>query len=192
MLRVKGSPCDSARNGWYTEAAQQEARQTCKAMKGLNILITLALVYFLAGCGGGGGQFGDNGGDLSGYISSDDWVLGDGYYADRYSFTASRDGWVQVDMTSGDLDPYLLVIDDQGNALEDDDSGNGDDARLEFYVYRGRDYEIRATTYDRYDTGKYHLYWSKNFVYQGELRGRAGEREQLPAPKLKPKPPVQQ
>lgn len=163
----------------------------CKAMKGMKLFIALGLASLLAGCGGGGGQFGDNGGQLSGFISGDDWVLGNSYYADRYVFTASRDGWVQIDMTSGDLDPYLIVLDDRGNALEDDDSGSGDDARLEFYVYRGRDYEIRATTFDQFDTGKYKLFWSKGFVYQGELRGRASGNEQLPAPKVKPKTPGQ-
>ena len=154
-----------------------------------HIFWTAALGATLVGCGGGGGGIGGDGGSLEGFLSTSDWVLGDGYYADRYVFTASRDGQVQVDMGSNQVDPYLVVLDEDGNYLEDDDAGPGDDARLLFDVIRGRQYEVRATTFDQYDTGDYDLFWSRGLVFDGELRGRGDNQERLRAPQVKPKQP---
>ena len=151
----------------------------------LLLIGALGSSLLVSGCGGGGG--GGDGGDLQGFLSSEDWLLENEFYADRYVFRATRTTTVDVDMDSPDFDPYLMVEDEFGNVLEDDDSGPGDSAHISFTVTEGREYEVRATSFDAFDTGDYDLVWSRGLRLEGELRSRGKDTEKLPGPKIRKK-----
>ena len=142
-------------------------------MIGKGLLAAALAGIAIAGCGGGG--FNDNGGSLRGFLSSGDWIVGNGFYADRYIMRSTRTGDVSIDMSSNELDAYLVVIDEFGNSIEDDDSGPGSDAQLTFWAESGREYEVRATSFDAQDTGRYELFWSPGLRFSEELRGRGKE-----------------
>ena len=150
----------------------------------LKKVFLIGLIGLLVGCGGGGSR---SGGSLDGFLSSSDWVLSGNFYADRYIFRVTRNGNVTIDMTSNDFDTYLIVIDENSNVLEDDDSGAGENARLTFQAFAGETLEVRATSHFSQDGGAYRLSWSDGLVLDGELRGTAGSREKLAAPNVKPK-----
>src|SRR5687768_10583359 len=110
------------------------------------LMSTLGAAMLVAGCGGGG-LFGGGGGSFNAALTQDDWVIGNGFYADRYLFRVRNTGNVVIDMESTCFDTYLIVIDEQNNVLEDDDSGPGSDARLSFQGFQGELLEVRATSY---------------------------------------------
>ncbi|MBN1845431.1 MAG: PPC domain-containing protein, partial [Sedimentisphaerales bacterium] len=78
---------------------------------------------------------------------------------DMFVFTAPADGQLQIDMTTpgSELDSYLYLYDSRGHRLaEDDDSGEGTDARIVFTMEAGSQYYIRADAFRR-STGSYTL-----------------------------------
>lgn len=91
----------------------------------------------------------------SGVLSADE--------AHRYTFAAQRGDVVSVDMraTAGSLDPYLFVVDPEGEVLslpQWDDGGPGLDARIDEYLLpRGGQYFLIATSYARRSAGSYDL-----------------------------------
>jgi hypothetical protein len=143
------------------------------------ILMAVVACLGLLGCGGGNN---DDGGSIRGFLSSSDWVVGNGFFADRYIFHATRDTTVRIDLTSNQFDAYLIVIDEFNNVLEDDDSGPGSDAMLEFFIQAGTEIEVRATSFEPGETGNYELFWSRGLRFDGELRGRSGEQGALSGP----------
>jgi hypothetical protein len=63
-----------------------------------------------------------------------------------------------IDLASDDFDAYLRVEDADGNALdEDDDGGDGLNARLTFMPPKGGTYKIIATTFNANETGAFTL-----------------------------------
>lgn len=87
---------------------------------------------------------------------SDD--LGDGSYADFYSFFADAGQRVVLELRSADFDAYLMLFDDEGNLLAtDDDSAGWLDARLEYTLpYTGR-YVVAANAFFPGESGLYTL-----------------------------------
>lgn len=146
-----------------------------------SLLITIALL----GCGGNGGrvsfdQFYD------GTLSSGD-PTSNGYYYDTYTFVADESGNKTFGMTSNNIDSYLVLEDENGNVIrEDDDSGEGHDAQIRYYLQRDRTYYLLATSYSTFDTGTYTIGW-QNGVTLVDVDDRS------PAPKakadFKPRPP---
>ena len=81
----------------------------------------------------------------------------DDSYVDIYEITLPVPGTIQVDMTSGDLDPYLGLFDAGGAFLaEDDNSGGGRNARIERQVPAGK-YRVWANSLSGSVTGTYSL-----------------------------------
>lgn len=96
---------------------------------------------------------------LLGRLEQGDSVVGDSTYADAFTFRATRDGQVTVDLRSGDFDSYLIVKDQSGATLAtDDDGGEGTNSRITISVRRNQTYRIFANSYgeDR-ATGLYRL-----------------------------------
>jgi hypothetical protein len=147
-------------------------------------LIPLAAAVFVVGCGGGGLG---SGGSRDAVLSSSDWVLPGNFFADRYILRATDDMTVTIEMDSNDFDTYLVVIDEDNNVLEDDDSGPGVNSRVSFQAFAGEELEVRATSHFSDDTGAYRLRWSRGLRYESELRGRGDNSENLAAPKVKEK-----
>jgi hypothetical protein len=64
----------------------------------------------------------------------------------------------QIDLESGDFDAYLRVEDSKGtNLAEDDDGGEGLNARLFFVPAKADTYRIIVTTFNNKETGAYAL-----------------------------------
>jgi len=74
----------------------------------------------------------------------------DGSLYDSQSFTTTRDGWVQVSMSSDTLDSYVIVYSGVTEDTEvgyDDDSGTKGNAIYYFHAGSGETYTAKFTTY---------------------------------------------
>lgn len=130
-------------------------------------------VLALAGCGGGGNS-GDSRTTIHGNLRSGDQTLKSstfvqgGSYVNVYSCTARNDGSAQVDLKSSDFDSFLIIgVQDGPNSVHtiatDDNSGSGNDARVNFNVSQDARYFVAATNSDGAGrTGSYELDFSDN------------------------------
>ena len=124
------------------------------------LLLALVMVTscLLLGCGGGGG--GDDPVDLSGTgnLTTADLLWND-YYYDLQEFTATRDGQVEITMSSTAVDAYLEVYLGSGIGgvlvYIDDDSGGGTNARITFPGEQGDTYTVGFSTSLKGETGAY-------------------------------------
>lgn len=83
-----------------------------------------------------------------GSLSSSDCQLPDGTYADLYLLEAGENQQIQLDMTSTDMDPYLMIFDESGDFMvEDDDGGGGFNARISVLLPHAGAYLILANSY---------------------------------------------
>ncbi len=106
----------------------------------------LALAIALAGCGGGGGRL-----DLfgTGALTLSDPTNNDGSLYDEVHFTATRNGYIEVSMSSRYLDAYIVVYEGRNEEVRvgtDDDSGPDTDALFYFQARRGQVYTAKFTT----------------------------------------------
>ena len=77
-----------------------------------------------------------------------------------YSVRAASDGFLIVE-TTGDTDTYLQAYDDRRNLLmENDDGGEGLNARIEMFVNAGRTYLFRLTGFGGHSTGQFRIWAS--------------------------------
>ena len=87
------------------------------------------------------------------------------HFADRYSFNANAGQRVSItmDVTSGDLDPYVFLIGPDGYVVAQDDDGNsGVNSRIPFALGTltlpdSGTYILEATSFGRLQTGSYSL-----------------------------------
>jgi serine protease Do len=71
------------------------------------------------------------GGSVTGNITYTGCQYTDQTFADLYQFTVAADTTVQLDLSSGDFDAYLVLLDAKGNVVDDDDdSGGNTNARI--------------------------------------------------------------
>ncbi len=110
------------------------------------LLLACALA---AGAGCGGGVALSDPTRINGTLEASDARFSDGSLADFYIATAQRTGRAQVDLTSAAFDAFLIisVLNSDGeveNIVEDDDSGDGRNARVIFDVEKGKRYFIAA------------------------------------------------
>lgn len=118
-------------------------------MRYIYAILVLACLFAIAGCGGGGGRepLTITGSDA---LTASDGVNQDGSLYDAQSFTTTRDGWVQVSMSSATLDCYLIVYRGVTEDVEvgfDDDSGTKGNAVYFFHAGRDETYTAKFTTY---------------------------------------------
>jgi hypothetical protein len=94
-------------------------------------------------------------------LLDEDVQLDGGQHYHDWSFQAERGQRVTITMRSGELDAYLQVGSDAGGMwrviAEDDDGGDGTDARLELTFPEAGEYIIRARTFGSGQTGAYEL-----------------------------------
>ena len=94
----------------------------------------------------------------NGRLETGDGTLSSGEFVDRYTFQGRRGQVVTVDMTSSDLDPYLLLTAPGGAQQENDDVSASDrNARVTWVLPATGTYAILATTYRPAETGSYSL-----------------------------------
>ncbi len=75
-----------------------------------SIASLVALAALLAGCGGGGGTTDPEGfTHKDGSLASGDDTLTSGEFADEFSVSAQPGQWIEVVMTSSEVDPYVIL-----------------------------------------------------------------------------------
>jgi len=96
---------------------------------------------------------------ISGQLTRDSSTLpSDDSYYDAYSFEGRSGQRVVVEMTSDNIDSYLVLLSPQGRDLaQDDDSAGGSNARLAFTLPEDGTYTVLANSYGPRETGSYAL-----------------------------------
>jgi len=75
-----------------------------------------------------------------------------------YRVRSTEAGFVSVE-TSGSLDTYLEAYDASDNQIaDDDDGGDGGNARLELFAQAGKTYLYKLSGYDDSESGSYHIW----------------------------------
>lgn len=94
-----------------------------------------------------------------GLLEPGDEIAGDGPYQDRWTFEARAGQRLRIDMTSTDLDSYLILLGPDGAQLATDDDGGGDkNASIGFRAAGAGRYTAIATSYgENVKVGAYRL-----------------------------------
>lgn len=96
------------------------------------------------------------GGSVEGELTVDSCFL-ESWFHDPWQLDIEEETTVQIDLVSTDFDAYLLFTDSIGTSIaEDDDAGEGDDARL-VLTLEPATYFVWASTYEAEETGTYTL-----------------------------------
>jgi len=82
----------------------------------------------------------------------------DGSYFDAYTFEGEVGQQIVIEMSSGDLNAYLILLEPSGNDVaQDDDGGGNGNARLVTTLPRSGVYTVLANTRLAGETGRYSL-----------------------------------
>ncbi len=110
-----------------------------------------------------------------GSLAPGDGTLQSGEYRDSYTVRGRRGERLTVDMRSGDMDPYLILIMPDGKQEENDDY-DGDQRRsmISLELPQDGEYRVLATTYRPNERGSYELHIRSG---GGEAAGGASRRE---------------
>ena len=96
------------------------------------------------------------GSTVNGSLGTNDCTANDGSSVDYYRIRVSDYRTVQVDMTSYDIDPYVVILDENGNLVQDETDGGSGYSRVEANLSPGT-YYIAASSYRSGDLGSYQL-----------------------------------
>lgn len=163
-------------------------------------ILILALAVLLSGCGGGGGGSSklNESGDAS--LQSSDMYFNGGQYCDLRSFTATRNGYVVVEMTKSGSYPmsdpavrgvrglcesasdYNNSFNNYGYLFSDDDSGGSLNARAVYSASRDQEFTVAFTSYSAGDTGSYHWHvYETDSPYSGtSVNGSSPAKKPIP------------
>jgi len=95
---------------------------------------------------------------IVGALAAGDRQLNSGEFADSHDFTWALGTRVQVSMTSGDFDAYLIARPPVGASLQNDNApGGGTNAALDFVVNAPGKWTIIATSQRAGEMGRYEL-----------------------------------
>jgi len=100
-----------------------------------------------------------NGSVVSGWLGRGSNVLPvDNSFFDLYAFEGRAGQRVQIDMTSREIDSYLILIDPNGNEVtQDDDGGGGSNSRIVATLPADGTYLLMANSYEAGQAGGYSL-----------------------------------
>ena len=118
---------------------------------------------------------------------------------DRYSLEGRAGQQVEISATSEAFDTYLILQNDRGEGLaEDDDGGDGNNSSLSVTLPSNGTYQVIVSSYEEGSTGAYEIrldgttqsgnlqanapLWETRYVKQGDryaFQGRAGEEVQI-------------
>ncbi|MGE0740107.1 MAG: pre-peptidase C-terminal domain-containing protein [Hyphomonadaceae bacterium] len=94
----------------------------------------------------------------SGRLENGDQTLRSGEFADTYTFRGQAGQRISVDMSSSEIDSYLIVVSPSGEQQDNDDAGAGiRDSRVDLTLSESGDYRIVATSYAPGESGGYSL-----------------------------------
>lgn len=113
---------------------------------------------------------------LAGRLEDGDELLAEGELADRYVFRAEAGTPIDVIMSSGEIDTYLVLWFPDGTVLSsDDDWEDSSRSRLELTLPQTGTYELVATSYMAAEVGAYRLSVERSAAAVAPpLRGAAG------------------
>ncbi|MCU0566546.1 MAG: trypsin-like peptidase domain-containing protein [Oculatellaceae cyanobacterium Prado106] len=125
-----------------------------------------------------------NGTPIQGSLTSSSSVLpADNSYFNAYTFEGRRGQRVVIEMTSSDINTYLILLAPSGQDLEqDDDSAGGTNARLAITLPEDGQYTILANSYGARETGRYSLRASTNGGNAGGGSASNGGSNTRPSP----------
>ena len=93
-------------------------------------------------------------------LNSSSETLNNNRYYNRHTFEGKAGEQITIELTSDQFDPYLILIDPDGNRIaKDDDSGEGKNARITVTLPTTGTYVILANSYNKRETGNYTLSW---------------------------------
>lgn len=100
-----------------------------------------------------------NGPPVEGQLDPSSNVLPDGSYFNPYIFEGAAGQTVEIEMLSGEVDPYLILLspDRQDFFIEDDDSAGNFNARLTAELPYTGSYIILANAFAQGESGSYQL-----------------------------------
>jgi hypothetical protein len=88
--------------------------------------------------------------------TTDNYLTEDNSYIDIYRFEGQAGQRVVIDMSSQEIDSYLILFDPEGNVLaQDDDSGGGVNARLDIVLPADGVYTVYANSLRSQEIGAY-------------------------------------
>jgi hypothetical protein len=94
---------------------------------------------------------------VSDRIEDSDCVFQPDFYADSWQLNLAAPTTLQIDLTSAEFDPILVLTNDLGQWIAIDDDGGGyPNSRLVLTLPAG-DYNVVASTFNSFATGQYQL-----------------------------------
>ena len=158
----------------------------------MNRLITVTLGLAMLGAAPAPAQTRLEAGEtVSGSLTARDSRMYNGAHFELWIYSGSRGERLFITLRSIQFDPYLLVQPFPGGRspllARDDDSGGGNDARVEFVLPEDGDYVITATSAQRGETGAYRLSVERASAAAGPQRANpAASTAAKPADEAKP------
>jgi serine protease Do len=105
-----------------------------------------------------GGRLVFNGAPITSQFTFADNRLPDGSFFQAFRLEGRQGQRIVIDMTSEEIDPYLVLFDPQGQKIaEDDNSGTSDNARIVLTLPSTGTYTLYANSYTVGDTGRFRL-----------------------------------
>ncbi|MEE8522502.1 MAG: PPC domain-containing protein, partial [Thermoanaerobaculia bacterium] len=93
---------------------------------------------------------------VTGVLDGTDCELTDGTRIDFWDFQSDQGATVTINMTSGEFDTFLFLLDpDLEDIVQDDDGGTGTNSRIQRTLPVGGTWSIGANGYDTTDLGNY-------------------------------------
>jgi len=159
--------CKFARTQMAGEAICSPIPKAMRSFTPSFIIPIVAFAALSAGCFGGSGNSTDSDGFTSkgGSLASGDDTLTSGEFADDYSITAQPGQWIEVVMTSSEIDPYVILkppsCPDVGTCeqqIDNDDLQSGDTRAFVFHsADQAGSWNILATSSSPGEAGAYDL-----------------------------------
>ncbi|HET6228828.1 MAG TPA: hypothetical protein VFE05_02050 [Longimicrobiaceae bacterium] len=98
----------------------------------------------------------DIGNTVNGSLTSSDCQLSDGSAADYYEIRVNSSRQVQIVAQSNQFDPYLAILDSNGNSVQEETFGDVGYSEIVTSLPSGT-YYVTATSYNPGDQGSYQL-----------------------------------
>lgn len=95
----------------------------------------------------------------TGELSPRDRTLASGEYRDVYTVRLEPGQWITADVLSNRFDPYLILRDEAGEQVENDDAEARDRSRIVFESPQGGTYDVFVTSSEAGETGAYAVAW---------------------------------
>ncbi|NER24901.1 MAG: tetratricopeptide repeat protein [Symploca sp. SIO1C2] len=107
--------------------------------------------------------------------SNSDKLEDDNSYYKIHRFEGKAGEQIAIELTSSEFEPYLILLDPEGNSIGGDDGGSGSDAKIVVTLPSTGIYQIVVNAYEAGESGNYTLSWRE----ATEADFKLAEAEQL-------------